>query len=311
MKNLWLIFIGLFLIQKIQAQAVFCPKGAEWHYLFSPILAYSVQPYYNERIKYTKDSIVGADTVKVLRHKWYFNYCNFSSDAYTLIKQKGDTVFMRSPATGNLWQILYNYAATAGQSWTTTICSLYSFSTTLTYTVFVDSVTTTSSNNYVLKKLNVRYRKPGSPFAESSVITERIGCTRFMYNYTNPNSFTDAVGALGCICYQDSAFGLKQYVSYPCDATPPVGIYEFSPEKLTIQISPNPTNEFVTIGNSENLGNESALSIYDSNGCELKRVILKSAEDCRIFIGDLSEGLYFLKLKTRDKLHSGKLLKQN
>jgi hypothetical protein len=62
---------------------------------------------YNEQIKYVRDSILGIDTVKILEHKRFFydlNY-NINSKALTLIRQRGDTIFMRSRLTQNTWQV--------------------------------------------------------------------------------------------------------------------------------------------------------------------------------------------------------------
>src|SRR5690606_23110318 len=111
-----IIFFGF--VFNTYSQVVFCPKGAAWTYLFETWPA----QMYPSKIIYKNDSVIGQDTVKVLVHtKIYKNQNLCSYYKYTLLKQKGDTIFFRNDRTDGLWQILYNFATPPGQFWQTLI----------------------------------------------------------------------------------------------------------------------------------------------------------------------------------------------
>jgi hypothetical protein len=171
MKKALLLVFAFFLLNKIQAQTVFCPLGAEWHYLFN-FLGFLPGNSINENIKYTGDTLEGSDNVKILTHTRFFLQCSPVVNK-TLIKQKGDTVFFKNSRTLNGWQILYNFAALPGQSWTTSV--LQNDSSVSTFTYSVDSVKQISVNGFSLKNLYVT--KAGFSFfpAVQIQITERFG----------------------------------------------------------------------------------------------------------------------------------------
>jgi hypothetical protein len=262
-KLLPALFLVLLQQAKAQAPIVFCPPGAEWHYSFSAFWN-SNRP--NEEIKYIRDSVVDSETVKVLQHTRMFNYKNLAvGTMHTLIKQKGDTVFFRSYSTQHSWQILYNYAALAGQSWTTTICNFPQV--TSTYTVAVDSVRTVMINNMSLRKLFVSYI-PGLPLpsfvGNRTEITERIGCHKFLFNYIAPYYSTDADRSEGILCYEDASFGLKQFTEKECWYEVYVGISENNLNKGGISLYPNPSKGEFTIKMES--GNTAQLVIFNALG---------------------------------------------
>ena len=178
MRKLILLFSILFLAQTIKAQIVFCPPGAEWHYSFGVPLSAAKE---NFKIKYVRDTTIGAETFKVLQHRKFFYFCeNPPTSKLTLIRQSGDTVFMRNPTTLNNWQVLYNFAAQPGQTWTNVLKN--SAGINITYTTYVDSVRYVTVNNYTLKQLAVNYAGI-STYTNNYRITERLGVNGYLFNY--------------------------------------------------------------------------------------------------------------------------------
>lgn len=115
---------------------------------------------------------------------------NYLANNLTLIKQKGDTIFFRNLITQHSWQILYNYAAPAGQSWQTKVDRLDPINGTysVTYTITVDSAKNILVNNLNLKTLFAKYQVIEGPNIISSdavQITERFGSNLFMFSYTD------------------------------------------------------------------------------------------------------------------------------
>jgi hypothetical protein len=316
MKNVFIVFL-FFSLCEVESQVVFCPPGANWHYTFYYWMAPESR---NEQVKYVKDSVMGTDVVKVLLHNNYYNHCNYSTNVYSLIKQKGDTVFMRNAATKHTWQILYNFSAQAGQSWTTTVNTFWNVSQSLTYSITVDSVNYVTINNFVLKELFVKYQYTGSTFQENAIITERFGCNKYLFNYKNPDYCSDGEYPEYFLCYFDSTFGLKQFTEKPCDYKDYVGIGDNSYLSTRVKIYPNPANEFIVIGTNPNhystelIREETLLSIKDLCGREIKQATLGdlNSKDIRIDISDLKNGIYLLNLQHNGReIYTVKLVKNN
>lgn len=299
-KFLFLILLSGWL-SKSEAQIVFCPPGAEWHYSF---LYYVPYLHTNVKIKYVKDSVLNSEQVKVLTQGSYYSYCSLGPpSSLSFIKQNGDTVFFKNAATQNSWQILYNYAATAGQSWTNTISSFYSFSTTVTYTITVDSVNSVTMNGFMLRRLYVKYKNSTSSFNTPAQITERLGCEGYLFNYENPKNLGDCDRVRYFLCYQDDKFGLKQFTDKPCDYEDYVGIPE-NYQNSSIKIYPNPASDFLTVSfENELLKPGAVLSIKDLCGRAVKQVNMEdlSLASDRIDISDLSKGIYLLSVKNNEQ----------
>jgi hypothetical protein len=315
-KKLITIALILCCYRGLWSQVVFCPPGAKWHYLESDYTV-SGPNFSNEQITYLRDSIVSQDTVKVLLHNNFYSYCNFTGNVKSLIKQKGDTIFLRNATTLHGWQVLYNFAALAGQSWTMTIYKSNTPSSFRTYTVTVDSVNYSNVNGFVLKNLFVKYKYIGNniTITNPTQITERFGSTRFLFFYGNPN-FYDCYeahdGINQFLCYQDSAFGLKQFGSFPCDYTNPLGISESNIRQYAIEIYPTPVNDFLNVRlHNEQIVGEICVSIRDLSGREVKQVNQSGINpQSKIDLSDLDSGLYFIRISDKDQeIYAGKLLK--
>ena len=246
MRILLLALSISFLTRTARAQVVFCPPGAEWHYLYFSLGNVKI----NEEIKYVRDSSLNSETVKVLQHKRFFKWQNYGGNKLTLIKQKGDTVFFRSLITQHTWQVLYNYAALPGQSWENQIKLINPFyATTLvtTHTLTVDSIKDTIVNSINLRTLFIKMTSTsisgsGSTGSANFRITERFGFNEFMFNFYNLKYVSDADWFEKFLCYKDDVFAQVQFTETDCYYSNPSRINgKLKIRDYGLKIYPNPS----------------------------------------------------------------------
>ena len=291
MKKLLLLLFVLFSL-KPKAQVVFCPPGAEWHYLFSGSMFFPGNTY-NETIKYIGDSISGTDTIKILSHFRFFLQCS-PTVSKTLIKQKGDTIFFYNKRTQNSWQILYNFAAPAGQGWQTTV--LQSNNTAITFSYTVGSVDYVTVNGFSLRRLIL--------YGLSTTIIERFGCDQFLFNYSNSGlGFCDGNGFLEFLCYKDNLFGTKQFGDKSCTyyTSNGVGINEEKLNEAHIKVYPNPTKDLLTV-ESEKFGTTTSICLYTIKGQKVLNIDEISTAGVQFNLGKLEKGIYILKVFNNEEL---------
>ena len=278
----------LFILTKLHSQVVFAPKGAEWNYNFWQ--SWGTPDFNVEKIAYLRDSVIGSDTVRILKSKRVFKECDNRS-ILTLIKQKSDTIYFKNASTQQ-WEILYNMAALPGEKWKTTL--LLTNNTLKQYTVTVLSIGSVTVNGFTLKKQHVRYVNYSNNLVDSNEcdITERFGCSMFMYNYLNQyEGFCDADAFWRFLCYKDSIFPQTQFTPYPCDYTS--GIEELGADSK-ITLSPNPASDIINLVIHE-AGEFTKLEIINNMGQIIKEESL-SANKKTIVVSDLPEGIYSISL---------------
>jgi hypothetical protein len=294
MKKLLLLPVLFFLATPGKAQIVFCPQGATWHYeytigIFSPATS-------NETIIYTGDSNVGPDTLKKLVHRKFYLFCNYNTNLITLIKQKGDTIFFSNPKTQNTWQILYNFAAQAGQSWQTKIYQDNNNPVTHMYTV--DSVGTVQINGFNLKRLYINNGK--------IVITERLGDSKFLFNYNNSGiGNCDGDYFLFPLCYTDAGFGTIQFSNRPCDFANLTGIPTIAGNSNKLTTFPTPFTDKLIVSSDANTLNPSyQISVISILGEKINTDAKKINEngDLELDLHGLKNGIYFLEISDQNKI---------
>jgi len=309
MKKNFLALFLCFLGCAFKAQVIFCPAGAEWSYNFGrpgPNL-----PATLERITYVRDSVINSETSKVLRHAKFYMECNGLTDI-TLIKQKGDTVFMRNSQTNNSWQILYNFNVTAGQSWETTL-------TVCTYTVKVDSINFVIENGFNLKRLFVTYKRieqSGNKIYQA-ILTERFGCNAFLFNYyNNVYQGCDFDWFLRFLCYKDNQFGIKQFTSYACDYERSMytGLQSDENTDKIIMTHPNPVVDILSLEFQNKTESENySFQVFDLTGRQLLNFNQSTVIDSkiRLDLSSLQKGAYFLQvIKDRKLSFTKKIIKE-
>lgn len=281
-----------------KAQVVFCPPGANWNYNW----AYSFTPWpqarYNDQITYTKDTIIGIDTLKKLEHNFFSFECLTYSCSPTLIKQKGDTIFMRNPCLVGTWQILYNFASTPGSGWQNIVKRSPNSALTCTYNIAVTSVSTVTVNGLQLKQLSATYQFNYGNISSTSneIITERFGSSRYLFNFRN-HIATDCNYISNFLCYKDDAIGKVHFSQLPCDYANPVGITEQVLNPFTFSVFPNPGGDFIEIHTDFTSGNLS-IQLTDLAGRIIKQFAIEKSG--LINTVDLDEGFYFLSAFSAD-----------
>ena len=304
MKNNLIIFlIGISFVKFNAQQIAFCPPGAEWHYLFTE--NYPFMGSVNESIKYNGNVIDGSDTLKLLTHTKFFTRMNTSPTYTTLIKQRGDTVYMKNIRTNNQWQILYNFAAQVNQSWTNTFYFFPNMS--ITYTTQVTSIGSKQIGNKTVKELSVNYSSSyGSFYNHSGTISEYIGSNVFLFNYISRDA-TDGDYYIGFLCYTDNTIGTTQFTDKPCNFSNLTGVNEVSDSVNGISFFPNPTNSKIYLSFKVDLQNIQ-LSLYNSTGQKIYSAS-NISENHEIDLSLFESGIYFLKLHDNTEQKVIKLIK--
>lgn len=291
-KYLHLLFILVTLNAK--TQVAFCPAGAEWHYLFGMHLNLTV---FNAKIKYTGDTTISGETFKKISHSKFFLYDN--SDVYstiTLIKQHGDTVFLRNKFTSNQWQVLYNFAAQPGQGWNNSFAET---AETVNHYTKVDSVGQLTLNGQNLKVLYVTIdndRTAWGANAYTARIIERIGGAQFLFQYAHNPHWSDHDYFQSFLCYEDNAFGTYKATEFDCYSDVYLGMTD-EHTNMRIRVYPNPVGNILNV---EMNGTGAEILVSDLKGKILKRESLNQFNS--INTSELAPGLYFLQVKLKGQL---------
>jgi len=299
MKRFLLITIHSILLLNLKSQVVFCAPGAMWNYRFSGTI-WSGGASFAETVSYVQDSVENGESLKLLRHNRFEENCG-PYVSYTLLKQKGDTIFIKNPRTQNNWEILYNFATPIGQSWQSTIGA----GTVKIYTVTVNATSTIIVNGFALKQMSVTI-SPGPGFGATGVnkvVTERFGSNGFLFMYTSRSwGSCDGDVFLDYLCYIDSAFGTKQFTELPCFYYNPTEVDKNSFLKSHIEVFPNPCSNLLSIKGLSS-GTHALAILTDFTGRDLKKIFV--SEKAELNMSDLPRGIYLLQIK-----RSGNLLMQ-
>ena len=317
MRRLLLLFSVLFFAEISKAQVVFCPPGAEWHYLYFSLGNVKI----NEEIKYVRDSSLNSETVKVLQHKRFFKWQNYYGNKLTVIKQKGDTVFFRSLITQHTWQVLYNYAALPGQSWENQIKlinPIYATTLVTTHTLTVDSIKDTIVNSINLRTLFIKMTSTsisgsGTTGSANFRITERFGCNEFMFNFYNLKYVSDADWFEKFLCYKDDVFAQVQFTETDCYYSNPLGVNgKLKIKDDGLKIYPNPSSDLLNVELvNKNIKNYT-LKLTNILGEEERfELISKQENSLQLNVSQLKNGIYFLQVFDSGKLmYTEKIVKE-
>lgn len=280
-----LITLSFLSARPMIAQGRFVQKGARWSYLFNNRLVPQVFEIANT---YLRDTIVNSDTINILGTRFINKNDNDCyTSRYTYIRQKKDTVYFKNVETNNTWQILYNFAATAGQQWQTTVYHMVA----MTYTVVVDSVRTVNVNGIPLRQLAVRY-KYGTAGADTTLITDRLGCHNFMFNYNVQECATDQPWFRQYLCYRDSIMGAHQMSNLPCNYSATLGVYSMRDVRSTLQITPNPAANELTLRCPEYSLLGIPMRIITSTGQTIDEITIDE-EYKKIDVSTFCPGIYY------------------
>ena len=281
MKSLLLILLCLIGID-IQAQSHIA-IGTTWTYT-----EYDFGIHYPTTIEVVGDSVIGDEIWHILEG---VGGCASNFKDY-LIREEGDQVLMLAPFS-NEEALLYDYAKTAGESWTIPIDEF------VDYVIHVDSVGTMiiDGQEYEVQFIdNIEF---------GSVIVKGIGCTKYFFpqgNICDPH-----FGELRCFSADDVEVDFDSIHS--CDAIiVPVATEEINPHS-NLNIFPNPSNSLLQIEVGE-LENVEQINVYDASEKLVKKIAIPSgASNYNLDLSHHPSGIYFLKIISSNKETVRKIIK--
>jgi hypothetical protein len=290
MKKLLILFIVV--VNQSISQTEFLPHiNAEWHYQFGKAFDFTL---YNESVKYVRDTMIGSESGKVVKHTRLRKECNTIGNYLTVFRKVNDSVFFRNSLTNQNWQMLINYNATSGQTWTFTVQN--NDNSPQTFSVTVNSTGTKTVNGIGHKYLKVTYNLY-NPFISNSMsyndtIFERYASPVFLFNFFDKAApACDFDASKGLLCYSDSTFGLKQFTAYSCNYTN-VGLNENFRENSSIKAWPNPASDKLFVKDESGLQMSLNVEISDYLG----RSLITQAEASEIDLRLLPPGIYFVRI---------------
>jgi hypothetical protein len=302
MKRVYILAILFLLSVSSFAQNDWAPPGATWYYSY---MNFATEGYI--KIEYSKDTLIQGQACKVLEKTWVIHhYISSTTDTsifdfeYTYLDSNIVYVYRNGE-----FKTLYDFNTIPGDSfpiagWDTAYfnagCDLDGFAK-------VDSVDIFSFSGFNLKRMHVDATWTTHWVLYGEVI-QRIGAMEYMFPEPYVNcGIVDVYEGGPLRCYYDSAFGLYQVGTTPCDFV--VGIDE-EISGNGIKVFPNPACSFIQVEKS----NPQALmlDIFSITG---QRVLTKNLSDQTniISVQDLDAGIYFLRVRNNEEvIHTERLV---
>ncbi len=299
MKRIILLILLLTHAWVSQAQTVFPMKGATWHYMVEN--GGFIGPYYytHTKMNYLSDTLIQGHTAAVIRYSSPFLTLGWNKANY--FYSSHDSVFVFNAYSLNKWQLLYDFGASAGQSWQLEFKSQHpSFHDTTSWTIHVDSADLKLINGINLRRLYVTYSS--TMFNYHGVVLERIGDVRYMLNFPDfhMESLCDGCPHLmGLLCYQDSTFSLYQPDSLKsCDYVF-YGVENYAESYPAFSVYPNPAMDILNISCAKPLVGVWQIELYDALG---KRVLKETRNGLgnlwQLNTAGLDAGIYYYTLSS-------------
>jgi hypothetical protein len=281
-------------IAGIRAQNTdFAPVGAKWTY--SELnFALKVVPHYVEAVE--KEFYQGKWCSKLLTSS--FDIMPYPTYTYT----QNDTVYYFSPGTSQ-FEMLYDFTAEVGDSWVVGGLPNVNPDNPLPYdsdTITVDSISSLFIGGDTLKVWHIHNT---IWYGWGNRIIEKIGNEAL---FMPIHGFIEAyVWGLRCFETSDQFY---QFVPYPCDTTySTINATQTLYEIGHLVISPNPANDLIQMPWE---GPLESLQVFDATGRQMTSGRFQLLEGrLEVPVGHLPPGMYFLSLKARDRVWSGRFVK--
>ena len=313
MKQL-ITFLTIVLCLVAKAQITFPAAGADWHFETRSNGFSGPYTYANTEVKYIKDTLFMGRTVKVLGANISYFLTAYVNSGHVFTYTSNDSVFFYNSQTLNQWQLLYSFNTPAGQSWQLQVQDKNGIDT---IHVRVDSVKNTLVNSVSLKTLFVTYTEinhfPNSiSHSFPSVIYDRIGDTQYLFNYMSDwIPLCDGCTFIeGLLCYQDSTFALYQPDTAKSCSYTYTGIKQFTGNNEQVTVWPNPASNSLQVAVSN--GQVTSIYIHDVLGNEVNAGHVELvATSAQIDVSNLTNGVYFVEVRTREGTCTKKVIVQH
>ncbi len=301
-----LILSFLFLLPLFLHAQEFAPVGATWHvstYASNGIFGYKT-------INCTGDTTIQGKHCSIIEIPQTLN--ETPSPAY-MYEEAGKLYYLHTPDPNEpdsfKFNLLLDFSAEAGESWDMELWTDWGFPAGWipdSIELVVDSISYFYYNNGQDSLRIQHLSTPSSQWNKYQVI-QKIGFSEGL--------FPDFSGwSLGCCssiyetrCYEDSNCGLIKFIEQECDYT----AVEEAQSSWKITVSPNPTNDKVSVFFPDAAGN-SSLQLYNSSGQLLQTLpVAKGAVVQEIDLSQYPDGLYFMQWRRQEAvLSSGKIIKR-
>ncbi|MFT5912241.1 MAG: hypothetical protein ACI9XO_003774 [Paraglaciecola sp.] len=217
-------------------------------------------------------------------------YRNFGH-IYTF--EQNDMVFFYNPDIDE-FVVFYDFTAEAGDSWRTTMPESdlqFEFGS---FEVFVDSTSVVELAGQDLKALHVRYTIDDIGQTEyASTIVEYLGDLESMFaGYLDIATLCDGEYNRGFRCFENDAFGLVNFVDFPCDSTWLISsTNDVTKKDFMVTVYPNPTKTSFIV---ETTGKNASLAVYNYFGQKVHQQMTQTSIE--INVADWQEGIYFIEV---------------
>ena len=289
MKKLLLI-VFLVCIKQVNAQSVFAPMGTYWNYTGES------GTFGTKTLQYYNDTTLNNYTCKKIKEWWYFQSGGptppDSGNAIEYIYQSHDSVFKYSP-NNNQFQLLYSFSQNLHDT-------IYFSPQSPNYKLVLDSITHTTlcgTLRRVLHYTKIPMYCNTPPYDTVRVIEGLSYVNDYLFSQVpscvvgDGFMYFDCANAQGCI-----------YAPHGSGCTPLYGIAKFSTQNSTIKIYPNPANNKINID---------AIDVIDIKLFDVLGKQITGTKENNVDVGNLTNGVYFIQVKTTQNTTTQKIMVQH
>ena len=288
------VFLFLVFSNFIYSQE-WAPMGAKWYYTWIPEPITGNEPREIRTIEVVGDSLILGKQCSVLK----------ATDALVCEGQKfmyseNDSVFYYDADTES-FSLLYDFTASAGESWDVPICDKQNFGDPDfdTFTVDVKSIYTTMFDTIELKNFEVDwYQWNGGK--NGHIIYEGIGNASRMYMMAPLLTNYERIWNLRC--YDSPSTGLINFLGEPCDQIVPTK--EGFGETSFLEIYPSPVDVLLKYKISDGIAiGKDRVRVFNFTGEVFyeKENIMSDMEQS-LFVSNWPAGIYLLQYLNNNQI---------
>jgi hypothetical protein len=295
MRSLFFIFFFQTVFQLSVYSQQWAPTGCVWHY--GMIESYFAGDQGYLRVESIGDTVIHGQQCKILHKTRY--------DAYwhTLTDEGNDYMYSSNDVVyhfmNDTFYTVYDFNAMPGDTWTVAVPSPSPwFSTDTLVKIIVDSVSTITIQNQILKSLYVH--SDSNEWRFLNPIIERIGSMGGMFPFIY--GFMD-MDIPFFRCYADTSIFYNRNPSQPCD-TVIDDLPEF-PEASDFSIYPNPSsgNWHIKVPVSSMYLHRTFIRVYNAYGQLIlsREIKFENNNGVPIDAHDFKPGIYEVQLATENQ----------
>lgn len=304
MKKFWAFIMVFASCLTGFAQMEFAPIGAEWYYN-QPSSTNSNYIY----LESVKDTVVHDKSCRII--EVWLNGLKLISREY--LRQTNDSVLYFN-TNSDSFHLLYNFGAKVGDTITV---HKGKFKPTKAFFSDNDSIPSfrykiVSTDSIQVSGIWVKRQKVVSfkddlwgvtkPDGNDYYVLDKIGSLAYFFGVQAGITPEDNLSI--CRCYSDSHLAFRSPLwDYDCDISTGIQPNIKAEDKVFVL---NPVHDQISLKMSEPI---EWVQIYDINGMCLIAKDMKN-NSFSIDVSPLSQGIYFLRIKTKQKTYSKKLVKQ-